>query len=140
MKILYVRSVSYKRSVFRGCWQRFVDGFSIYCASVKHDLAHGSTRRSRRKSVGVVRCAKTKESVRTAGIGTKRPNGQSKRARCDRRFDNRRELVRGSDTPGGVQLPIGNWGRISAELKFARRAAVRRPRSLANTASLLFVN
>ena len=38
----------------------------------------------------------------------------------DRRFDNRRELVRGSDTPGGVQLPIGNWGRISAELKFAR--------------------
>lgn len=39
----------------------------------------------------------------------------------DRRFDNRRELVRRSDTPGGVQLPISNWGRISAELKFARR-------------------
>lgn len=45
-------------------------------------------------------------------------------ARADRRFNNRGEVVRGCDTPGGVQLPIGNWGRISVKLKFAHRCSV----------------
>lgn len=51
----------------------------------------------------------------------KKREGKVELTFSDRRFDNRRELVRGSDTAGSVQLPIGNWGRISAELKFALR-------------------
>lgn len=99
--------MSYKRGVFRSCWQRFADGFSIYCASVKHDLAHGSTRRSRRKSVGVVRCAKTKESVSTPGIGTKRPN-DSRNARAAIEDS----IIAGSSFAGAIRLAASNYRSV----------------------------